>query len=244
MGFFNKVRDGDEFVAVSDGKGGFRLTPKNSGGDLGGCLLVLVAIALFLALFSIVLIPAGMALYAFTKDDEGARRIRTYIVAIFAISALINMFASDSEFVQSVSDLYMSYEVLFNIVLLLNLVGLASAVAGLFGISDRFNKVLTQFSMVGILVFSIFYYGERILEHTPPDVSNRRYFSQEKLDIACDCYRVSYEFTQTNYDDLSSQSDKNLRSKCYDLFQEDTYDLTEDTDALMKRACEVQRGKE
>ena len=35
MGFFNTIKEGDTFTAVSDGSGGFNFKPKG-GGDGGG----------------------------------------------------------------------------------------------------------------------------------------------------------------------------------------------------------------
>jgi uncharacterized membrane protein YhaH (DUF805 family) len=242
MGLFSNVKDGDEFIAVSDGTGGFNLKPKNSGNnELGGCLIILLVIGLVLVV-SLILLPAGLAIYAFSKDDDSARKIRIYVVLIFAVLALIQIFASDLLVTQQIHDLYMSYEIFFGIILLLNFVGLASAVIALFGLSDQINKVITQYSMIGIIAFSIYQHGWKIIEYTPPDISSRRAFSKEKIDIACDCYRVSFEYTQKIYDDLTRQSDKDLRSRCYDLFREDPNQATEIVDALMKRACELKNS--
>jgi hypothetical protein len=141
--------------------------------------LLLIPIFVVLLVLSIVLIPAGLALYAFSKDDESACRIRIYVAMFFVISALLHIFASDSEFVLSVMDLYMSYEIFFGIVLILNFTGLASAILGLIGLPDHYNKVLTQYSMIGLIIFSIFQHCDRLLCKLP------RFHCNCKLEDSC-----------------------------------------------------------
>jgi len=235
MGFFNSIKEGDVFVARSDGRGGVNLTPKGSGGNsnLGGCLLILVLIVVLLAFLSVVLLPAALALYAFTQDDDAAKRIRVYVINIFVVLALVHYFGQDLEILQPVFDLLMRYQVLFGIIFVLNLVGLASALLGLIGSSEAYNKLATRFAMLGIVLYAVVVYGDKILEKS---------FTKEQLDIACDCYRVSVGYTNTAYDDLSSESAKKLRSRCYDLFDEERTAQTAVTDAAMKKACDIRKN--
>ena len=245
----NNLKEGDQFVAVSDGKGGFKLFPKNStnkSGAGGGCgtlflyvLLGLWALIVLLLLVGIICIPFLLAIVALYQDNESSKRLRIYSIGIFiVISAILFLIFPQINSLKALTADILSYKKTVNFFLILNGIGVSSAILGLIKVaSNKFNTIYTIVTASLFILFSLIFNKDEILSFLkdPP-----QYFTSEQLSIACDCYNESLTVTNMERMDLSNQA-REKRDYCYNLFAKD-YDYNEHShefiDQRMKVACE------
>ena len=236
----HNIKAGDEFVAVTDDKGGFSLRPKNSGsGGGGGAGILLLLILLFVLLLALALVPLILAISAFFVKDKLVSKLRWYsILTYFGILLCIYfVFPINSDF-KEISDGILAHERLFFFGMVLNGIGVLSSIAGITQkLSNKANLRITLFSSVCYIIFALIFYQDYIF-------GNKIDFTKEQLSKACDCYENSYEQTGIRGDDLS-KSDLKIRIDCLDLFEpEDFSYLKDDLDLIYQRmtqACDESR---
>ena len=243
--FGKKVKEGDEFVAVNDGKGGCSLKPKDgngSGGNYEGLGQVLIFLLFIVALLILLIGPFLFALYASYKGNKGSEKIRSYIVLFFFFTAIAIgsfYFVVDAALWESLMSESVAYQKLFYLLLGLNLIGLLSA---FFGIRKTISN---SKNLVFSLVLSVVFVGIHlyIYRDTAWLEKKQKPFTEIQLSRACDCYENSYEQTGIHGDYLNA-SDRERRSKCLDLFTpEDFRFMEDDFDIIyqnMKKACQEQ----
>ena len=237
MSVFNNIKEGDTFEAVSDGKGGFNFKPKGGSDGGGGGLFVLVFIVVAL-LIAVICLPLVLALYALMLDDYSARKTRKLALIISVVLILAYFIGQQIESVKPIVDVILSYKRLFSIGLVLNTIGVVSALVGLIkGIPNKFNSLCTISSVIGCLGVAIYRFGGDMF-----DKSEVAAYTKEQLNMACECYENSYSNKPIAYDNMRSR-DQKMRTKCFELFKPKDYEIGDNVDTLMKQACDQQRSE-
>jgi hypothetical protein len=237
MGFFNSIKEGDTFTAVSDGSGGFNFKPKG-GADGGGGGLILLAFILLALLIAIICLPLVLALYALMLDDYSARRTRIIALIISVVLLFAYFFGQHVESAKPVFELILNYKRLFKMALILNTFGVTSAVLGLIkGVPNKYNAIFTIVGVITFLGGTIYKFGGDIFEKSVVSV-----FTEEQLNQACECNEDSYTNKPIAYDNMTS-SDQQKRTNCFELFKPEDYKIGYNVDSLMKVACDQKSSK-
>ena len=237
MGFFNTIKEGDTFTAVSDGSGGFNFKPKG-GGDGGGGGLILLAFILLALLIAVICLPLVLALYAFMLDDYSARRTRIIALIISVVLLFAYFFGQNVESAKPIFEFILSYKRLFKMALILNAFGIISTVLGLIkGVPNKYNAIFTIVGVITFLGATIYKFGGDIFDTTETKV-----FTEEQLIQACECNEESYSNKPIAYDNMNS-SDQQKRNNCFELFKPEDYMIGYNVDSLMKVACDQKNSK-
>jgi len=237
MGFFNTIKEGDTFTAVSDGSGGFNFKPKG-GAEGGGGGLILLAFILFALLIAVICLPLVLALYALMLDDYSARRTRIIALIISVILILGYFFGQNVESAKPVFEFILNHKRLFKMALILNAFGVTSAVLGLLkGVPNKYNAIFTIVGVITFLGVAIYKFGGDLFEKSVVSV-----FTEEQLNQACECNEDSYSNKPIAYDNMTS-SDQQKRTKCFELFKPEDYMIGYNVDSLIKVACDQKSSK-
>ncbi len=237
MGFFNTIKEGDTFTAVSDGSGGFNFKPKG-GADGGGGGLILLAFILCALLIAVICLPLVLALYALMLDDYSARRTRIIALIISVVLILGYFFGQNVESAKPVFEFILNYKRLFKMALILNAFGIISAVLGLIkGVPNKYNAIFTIVGVVSFVGSTIYMLGGDLFNKSVVAV-----FTEEQLNQACECNENSYTNKPIAFDNMTS-SDQQKRTNCFELFKPEDYKIGYNVDSLMKVACDQKSSK-
>ena len=237
MGFFNTIKEGDTFTAVSDGSGGFNFKPKGST-DGGGGGLILLAFILLALLIAVICLPLVLSLYALMLDDYSARRTRIIALIISVVILFAYFISQNVESAKPVFEFILNHKRLFKMALILNAFGITSAVLGLIkGVPNKYNAIFTIVGVITFLGGAIYKFGGDLFDTTETKV-----FTEEQLNQACECNEDSYSNKPIAYDNMSS-SDQKKRTNCFELFKPEDYMIGYNVDSLMKVACDQKSSK-
>ena len=236
--FGKNLKHGDEFVAVSDGKGGYSLKPKKNNDSGGGAGVLILALILIVLLFAVACSPLILAFYALYTNNESSKKMRIYSIGIFlGMIASLYLIFPQIESLKSFSVEILSYGKLVMFLWILNGFGLISSIAGLTNIiSNKANSIFTIVATTTFILIAFLTNKDAVLSgKINPS------FTDEQLDKACDCYNNSFEVTRIVGDDLSPQ-DRASRIRCCELFEPKDYQFDDGMDIVyqnMKDACET-----
>ena len=238
--FGNKIKHGDEFVAVTDGKGGYSLKPKKNNESGGGTGILILAFIIIILLLAVACSPLILAFYALYINNESSNKMRIYSIGIFiGMLAALYLIFPQIESLKTFSDEILSYGKLVKFVWILNGFGLISSIVGLTNlISNKSNSIFTIIVTIMFILVAFLANKDAILSgKIEPS------FTNEQLTKACDCYNNSFEVTKIHGDDLSPQ-DRASRINCSKLFEPKDYKFTDNMDIIyhnMKDACEAKK---
>ncbi len=237
MGFFNTIKEGDTFTAVSDGSGGFNFKPKGST-DGGGGGLILLAFILLALLIAVICLPLVLSLYALMLDDYSARRTRIIALIISVVILFAYFIGQNVESAKPVFEFILGYKRLFKMALILNAFGIISAVLGLIkSVPNKYNAIFTIVGVVSFVGSTIYKHGDDLFKKSVVAV-----FTKEQLNQACECNENSYTNKPIAFDNMTS-SDQQKRTNCFELFKPSEYRIGDNVDTLMMIACDQKSSK-
>jgi hypothetical protein len=238
--FGNKIKHGDEFVAVKDGKGGYSLKPKKKKESGEGAGILILALLLIIVVLAAVSSPLILAFYALYTNNESSQKMRIYSIGIFiGMLAALYLIFPQIESLKNSSEEILSYGKLVNFFWILNGFGVISSIAGLTNIiSNKSNSIFTIVAATFFILIAFIANKDAVLSgRIEPS------FTNEQLINACDCYNNSFEVTKIPGDDLSSE-DRESRIRCSKLFEPKDFKFPDNMDIVyqnMKDACEASK---